>query len=481
MVNETTSRFVENNCYKEVLLIRKRMKANFILAVIILILLGPLLLYPHLLVNTLDLNDINREISLHNSASGHLTIKSIFVGDMDNDTKKEFIAGGIDGKILIYESTGVDNTYNCVWTSEGILQTHVTRLAEMNDTDADGNKEFIAGTVGTTPEENNIYVFENTANDNYTIRWNSSGWGGQGIRAIFTGDADSDGKTDIVAGNANGSLFIFEYNGSDFELSWQNETAFQEISGMTMHDFDNDTKEEIVVGGIVNSMYQVLVFENIGVDLFQKTWDSGFLVQAEIFDLCFANDSDVDGDTEFVVGTNFFLYVFECTADDTYELAWFSSALTNFRCVTSGNLDDDGKPDFAGGTPLATYVFETESNNLYLPVWNSLLVPFTSSVSSICIGDDLDNDTFNELIIASSADPLNPRLFVFEYSGIDNQYSAVWAEPPGPADPFPYIIFMIIAVIIVGTVGVVVGCFLFAHWFTGRGKKRLGFLDKTIE
>ncbi|MHA1145573.1 MAG: FG-GAP repeat domain-containing protein [Candidatus Helarchaeota archaeon] len=423
--------------------------------------------------------------------SGHLSIQTIITGDFDNDGKKEFVAGGIDGKILVYEDTGTDNSLQCVWSTQWDIETHITRLVDGNDTDNDGNREFVAATLGSSPTENSLYVFENTGNDNYVLRWNSSGYGGYGIKGLAAGDPDSDGKKDIFAGNQNGAVFNFEYNGTDnvtdYEVTWQNSSIVTggSIVGLLLHDFDNDTLDELVVVGSGVGISEIHVFEATGVDnQYNETWTYTIPLLPEIYDICFVNDSNVNGFSEFLVGTSGQMLLFERAGNDNYTIIWTSGPLTNFRAVTSGVLDGDQGPELIGATPNDVQVFENNSIGQYPRVWlYSFLQPplINPQISSISAAEDLDGDGLPELIVAG--DSVNPRIFVFEYTGVDNQLSLVWNDGSDDSDDLiSYLEAIIVIVILVVIITVAVfAVFIGIHFYTQREDEKYRHLMKKID
>jgi hypothetical protein len=77
----------------------------------------------------------------------------------------------------------------------------ISRVA-IGDQDSDGNLEIIATESQDIPPHNaKIHVFENTGDNDYQEVWNSgSDLDGMEITSNFLGDADNDGKREIIIG-----------------------------------------------------------------------------------------------------------------------------------------------------------------------------------------------------------------------------------------------------------------------------------------
>ncbi len=345
------------------------------------------------------------------------------VGDTDNDGKPEVIAAvfspGGSAKVYVFENTG-DNSYHRVWDSGTTLTMRISRVA-VGDQDSDGNLEIIATESHDIPPHNaRIHVFENIGDNDYQEVWHSgSDLDGMEITSSFLGDADNDGKREIIIGagyhSSNCKLRVYENTGDNaYQEVWNSESILMDtFPEGAVGDTDGDGKNEIIVGsgGIVK---EVRVFENIGDNSYDLvTIISGFGKSPQVV----IGDQDGDGNMEIIVGSQedeWAVRVFEHTGsigDNTYTEVWDSGTLDGrvYQPAT-GDQDHDGKREIIAPCLDAckVYLFENIGDNDYQEVWNSGNV-IGGLVQYVATGDQ-DRDGKGE-IIASSYDG---KVYVFE-------------------------------------------------------------------
>jgi hypothetical protein len=344
----------------------------------------------------------------------------VAVGDTDKDGKPEIIVADISfsgAKIYVFENTG-DNSYQLVWDS-GTILTMFFCYIEVGDQDKDGKVEIIAlEKRHDLPLNGKLHVFENNGDNTYEEVWNNgNAFNGIEPSALFLGDADDDGKHEIIVGTgwgfANmGKIYVFENTGDDtYENVW-NSGSFLSDSVMpgAVGDLDEDGKREIIVGsGDLDS--QVHVFENTGDNSYEgPVWDSG----GTFTRAGYANigDQDSDGKAEIIAsgGRDKIVHVFENSGDNSYTNVWDSGTLNgNPFLVATGDQDQDGKRELI--IPCLdgkVYVFENTGDNTYEEVWNSGSV-MSAYVYDVAVGDQ-DEDGKYEIIAAS----YDGKIYVFE-------------------------------------------------------------------
>lgn len=348
----------------------------------------------------------------------------VAVGDTDKDGKPEIIAADFSfsggAKIYVFENTG-NNSYQLVWDSGTTLNMRISRVA-IGDQDSDENLEIIAaGSHDIPPQNAKVYVFENIGDNDYQEVWNSGiDLDGMEIPTIFLGDADNDGKREIIIGAgyhwSNCKLRVYENTGDNaYQQVWHSgNTLSDTVLKGAVDDTDGDGKMEIIVGsgGITK---EVCVFENIGdnsYDLVKTISGFGKSPQAAV------GDQDKDGKMEIIVGSQeeeWAVRVFEHTGlmgDNTYTEVWNSGTLDGrIGLVAIGDQDHDGKRELVVPCMDAykVYLFENTGNNDYQEVWNSGNI-IDGLVHMVATGDQ-DMDGKGEIIAAC----WDGKVYVFEH------------------------------------------------------------------
>ena len=153
-------------------------------------------------------------------------ILSLAWGDTDNNNFMEVIVGSADGHVYVFEQrhiydpfTNTENQFEHVWTSPPMRPVF---SVEIGDTDKDGVPDILVGAW------DGIHIFEYESHSGYpfsqehTIEyeevWRSSGIPDNMICSITQGDVNSNGLPDIVAGTRNGTIYIFENDGTVLDV-----------------------------------------------------------------------------------------------------------------------------------------------------------------------------------------------------------------------------------------------------------------------
>jgi len=186
-----------------------------------------------------------------------LTSPIIGTGDFNGDGKPDFIARRSDGTLWFYAGTGSATSYNNpgylpavqIGTGWGVYNA----LAGVGDISGDGIPDLVARRPDGT-----VYVYTGTGkagiggNEGYTAAQQvASGWQNYtDITAV--GDFSGDGKADLLARKADGSLWLIAStgrvaNGSTFAAPVQigtNWTVFQTLLGIG--DLNRDGRPDLV-------------------------------------------------------------------------------------------------------------------------------------------------------------------------------------------------------------------------------------------
>jgi hypothetical protein len=355
-------------------------------------------------------------------------LNDVDVGDTDGDGHPEIIVSdqppGGGGKIYVFENTG-DNFYELVWNSGNSLTMRVIDIA-IGDQDNDGNLEIVAAESRNTPPYNTrLHVFENIGNNEYQEAWNSGNeLEGSQHTTLFLGDADKDGKREIIVGTGPISvtrLRVYENTGdNDYQEVWNsNDIIRMGFSEGAVGDTDGDKKNEIIVGGGWLSDTKVCVFESNGDNSYQLvSIISGFGLAPQVT----IGDQDRDGNMELIVGTQEggnAVRVFEHTGsigDNTYTEVWYSGTLAaRIGLPVVGDQDHDGKREIIAPCLDAykVYLFENTEDNDYQEVWNSGNV--MKGLVERAVAGDQDGDGKGEIIAVS----YDSKVYVFEHNVVE--------------------------------------------------------------
>ena len=218
--------------------------------------------------NTVYIFNNKFEILWQKSVRGEF-LWGIAMEDLDNDGKKEVIIGG--SEILVY-----DADKNLVWSFKpdgGVGDLLV------DDIDDDGKKEVL---VGSYP---NFYVLTNDGRLKWSYKTKST------VKSIHVTDLEHDGKKEIIIGSDKAYLFdakgdlIWSFNtsgdvnfvhsgdlnwddteeiavgskhiyvlGKDGSMQWEYE-PYRAATKLLITDVDNDGRNDLVVGGLDNTVY----------------------------------------------------------------------------------------------------------------------------------------------------------------------------------------------------------------------------------
>ena len=170
------------------------------------------------------------------------------VDDTDGDALLEILATD-DERTFLIESTaqGSGYTHQIIWESPFLSSGTIA------DLDGDGQKEII----GPDNSNDRILVFEYdptvNAHVEKAILVNESPGSNVFALTFAIADFDADGSTELVAGDSEGELFLYESTSIDntFRLEWQMQLPLEDITQFVSGDLTGDGKPEFVVGGVL--------------------------------------------------------------------------------------------------------------------------------------------------------------------------------------------------------------------------------------
>lgn len=365
-------------------------------------------------------------------ASTERSLRAIVASvDMNRNGNLELIAVGTDtvgwASPQILEVVN-DGTYKPIFSLTEPLWPWATA-----DTDGDGLIELLGNAFGVT------FLLEQPAPGEFPTEriWEAQGiWGGTIV------DGDADGSPEIFSRyDATNSIWVYEANGDN---SYHNiailENPTQGKNGIGARfatgDFDGDGQMEILTG---DQDGEVFIYENIGDNRYRHTW-IGTLPEC-IPQLFAAGDMNSDGNPEFAVGAkvwttepditrhHWLFTVFTSDSDNTYRAVW-SQRIRHIsdggNGLTIADANNDGQNELCIAVSPNFYLVQYNGID-YRPIWHH---PATSTFNPIVA--DVDNDGDNELLFNSEN-----ALAVFktpQQVGTSKGFTAPWGISAKPVD-----------------------------------------------
>lgn len=181
-------------------------------------------------------------------------VEGFAIDDFDRDNIPEIVAGGIYGKVGIFESTG-DNSYQLIWTGN-VPTNNAYLLCSTNDIDGNGKKELWVGGEAfyNGIPKIRLSCFESNGNNSYEIVGRIDLIGvfsffAYNIQAV---DVDNDGKDELMI-CIDGNFLILKFNGNQghhsYEVYYIKKSTGEYISyrGAIMYDLNYDGKKEVLI------------------------------------------------------------------------------------------------------------------------------------------------------------------------------------------------------------------------------------------
>jgi len=305
------------------------------------------------------------------------------------------------------------------WKSPSLGEEPEGESVKVANVDNDSNLEIIA--IGG---DGSIHIFEHDGTT-YREEWRSQ------ILALplgdlAIGDLDSDGIMEIVVSTmeeGNTRFFVFGFNGVTFQQEWQSKLfpgdGYEGLSLYTV-DTDSDGSPEIVVTSDEGHTGYAWIYDYDGTT-YQEEWASGLLDQFAVIELYGLSDTDGDGLQEIVfAGTAIHIVGWDVTG---YQLEWKSELLGGWIQCIVGDVNGDATTEIVAAIEERNIRIYSFDGSTYVLKWESADI----EASTGQIGD-VDNDGIQEIAVGS----FSGEIYIFGYDG--SSYQLEWQT----ATPSPY-------------------------------------------
>ncbi len=295
--------------------------------------------------------------------TGQLT-KNVSFADVDGDGKpdvivlNEWLYSGA-GSVNIFRNTSTPGNISFgdpVSLGAGVLTTNIS----IADIDADGKLDFAVADGSAQ-----VFVFRNSSSAGgisfaaaqpYSLNPLSGG-----CLSVWLGDADNDGKPDLIATDAGrNDFYLFKNTSTVGNISLaarQDYTIGHHTSFVTMADIDADGAPDIVLGSGVYNNYSsgdstIIVLRNQGRAGAFVVDPSPLLITCRAGNIA-VSDADGDGRPDLLTPDNISVNsvsVFRNTSTAAHisfdtRLSVYPSDAINIAGIATGDVDNDGKPD----------------------------------------------------------------------------------------------------------------------------------------
>ncbi len=243
-------------------------------------------------------------------------------GDVDGDGLPELLAGGA-GTAMLLESVPGGFPQRLIWQAQNVWGNRIA------DSDGDGRREILSR-YDPPGQNEGVIIFETTGDNQFAaglVLANPT----KGLNSIgptlAIADFDGDGRPEILAGDNDGDLFMFEATGNgQYQTIWQmrlpaNSTPIvAELSPFEGDDFG--------------------VMFSTGADPETAFWSA---------------------------------QIFKATGDNAYEVAWqtqISGVTSGEAALKAADVDGDGRRDLLMQAAPDVYLFKNEGGFRFTPVFH---------------------------------------------------------------------------------------------------------------
>ena len=287
--------------------------------------------------------------------------------DVDGDGLLELLCSVNDSAFLVSQTAPNLPPKQISWQRAG----NDLYAAKIADIDEDGQQEMLF------KDFKDYFIFERNGTD-----WNNAtslpditgGYQGSIAPKVLVNDFDGDGKTEIMYGDYDGDLIIYEHTTGENYVKVFTDTTNSYKAGeyLAQGDFNGNGKPEFFVAthplpGLRNadkeydpSYIRLRIFEATGNNTYEVVWeDLLYDIDTDDYNAATAANIDTDANDELIFTTFPRSYLLEF--DGIYHFTWFYyGSLTTHHIV--GDFNGNGVAEFGIGRGDSTEFFEKDFN-----------------------------------------------------------------------------------------------------------------------
>ena len=286
--------------------------------------------------------------------------------DTDNDGLIEILCNASGVTFLLEQPSQGEFPTERIWEARGQWSRTIV------DADADGIPEIFARDDVT----NAISVYEAVGDNDYRIvaTLESPMWGSNGISANFaTGDFDGDGRTEILAGDNDGKVFVHEATGNNrYRPTWIHTLPEGTPQLFAAGDMDGDGNAEFAIctktGTYVGTVdldiryyhWLLTIFKSDGDDSYRAVWTQRIRDMRDGGNGMTIADANNDGRNELCITAQPNFYLVQYDGID-YRPIWHHPAISTFNPIVA-DLNGNGENALLFNSNNALTVFETPAS-----------------------------------------------------------------------------------------------------------------------
>lgn len=288
------------------------------------------------------------------------------IADIDGDGLLEILANESDKTFLLEQPELGEFPTRIIWEADGIWGGTIA------DTDLDGRPEIIS----RHDASNSIRIYESDGNNSYSnvaILDNPTEGKNYLLTRFAVDDFDADGEIEILSGDIDSELFIYENIGDNlYEHTWSGTLNSESPSLFASGDLNGDAIPEFVVGGKVWTTEFDLPRQHWNISIFTSDGDDSYHLESnqrirELRDgvngLSIA-DANNDGMNELCISVspNFYLIQHDGTS---YRPIWHNPSTNTFKPIVV-DIDSDGNSELMFNTMNGFTVFRNTNSAVHV-------------------------------------------------------------------------------------------------------------------
>ncbi len=298
-------------------------------------------------------NNIGQVLWQKNAGDSSNMYGSTTLTDLNGDGKLEIVVGNDNGRLRVFDFQG-----NILWLNQTIGSISGVSVGDL---DNNGNLEIVVPSYNHETGKFRIYIYDKDGN--YLINpidvqlinpyddYGSSSW--QYGSSPILSDINNDGYKEIIIGLPDGSLGVWNHNGS---LYWKQELKpGYRTRSPAIGDLDNNGNLEIVASS-GNGVYALYYNSSLvsGFPVYPNEYDDHILLSSPIL-------ADIDNDSylEVLISSNDKVKIYRLDGSEIYINSFFTG--NNYGTVGVGDLDNNGKTDIVVAS-FGSYIYAWELN-----------------------------------------------------------------------------------------------------------------------